>query len=95
MFSYNWSESNKTLTLKYTSDPSAPQRLNVNVKVIGSVDTYFDLQMDVQNAWDDTLEYVIFPSDLVFDEAKIEEALLPLLPGVLLEASFFLTPPDF
>jgi hypothetical protein len=88
-FSYSWSEVNKILTLDYTPDPAATQKVSVAVTITASAVTHFDLQIHVQNSWGHTLDRVIFPSDWVFLEADIEEALLPLLPGVILESTFF------
>jgi len=88
-FSYHWSEAKKILTLNYQPDPTSASKLTVAVTITASAQSYFDLQLNVQNSWGDTLERVLFPSDLVFREADIEEALLPILPGVILESSFF------
>jgi len=88
-FSYSWSEADKILTLEYTPDSTAAKRVTVAVTIAASAETYFNLRMRIQNSWGDILDRVIFPSDLVFREAEIEEALLPLLPGVILESTFF------
>ncbi|MDZ7292490.1 MAG: T9SS type A sorting domain-containing protein [candidate division KSB1 bacterium] len=88
-FSYTWSEANKILTLNYQPNLTAAKQLTVEATIIASAETYFDLQMQVQNNWGNTLDRVLFPSDLVFQESEIEEALLPLLPGVILEQPFF------
>jgi hypothetical protein len=88
-FNYNWSESQKILTLNYKPDSTAAQRLTVAITLTASANSYFDLQMRVQNNWGGTLERVLFPSDLAFREADVEEALLPILPGVILDLSFF------
>ncbi len=88
-FSYNWSETKKILTLDYTPDPAATQKATVAVTITASAAAYFDLRLHIRNNWGHTLDRVIFPSDLVFREAEIVEALLPLLPGVMLESSFF------
>ncbi len=88
-FSYSWSEADKILTLEYTPDPAAAKKVTVAVTIAASAETYFDLQMRIQNSWGDILDRVIFPSDLVFREAEIAEALLSLLPGVMLESTFF------
>jgi hypothetical protein len=47
------------------------------------------MQLQLQNNWGYVLDYVLFPSDLVFIESDIKEVLLPVLPGIVLEPAFF------
>jgi hypothetical protein len=47
------------------------------------------MQLSLQNRWGYELDDLIFPSDLVFIEDDIQEVLLPILPGVVLESDFF------
>lgn len=88
-FSYSWSAAANTLTLNYTPDPAASQKVTAQVVVIASEGPWFDMRLQVQNNWGHVLNYILFPSDLVFIEADIKEALLPILPGVVLEPVFF------
>ncbi len=88
-FSYAWTAATNTLTLSYTPDPAAAQRVTAQVVVTASQGRWFDMRLQVQNNWGETLDYVLFPSELVFTEAEIKEALLPVLPGVVLEPAFF------
>ena len=88
-FGYAWSASTHTLTLNYTPDPAASQQVTAQVVVAASEGTWFDMRLQIQNNWGYALDYVLFPSDLVFIEADIEEALLPILPGIVLEPAFF------
>jgi hypothetical protein len=88
-FGYTWSASTRTLTLNYTPDPAASQQVTAQVLVTASESPWFDMHLQLQNHWGHVLDYVLFPSDLVFLEADIEEALLPILPGIVLEPAFF------
>ncbi len=88
-FSYAWSPAAHTLTLTYTPDPAASQQVAAQVVVTASEEPWVDLRLELQNDWGYELEGVLFPSDLVFVEADIEEALLPILPGVVFEPAFF------
>ncbi len=88
-FSYQWNETAETLTLFYTPDSSTPQRVTAEVMITASPEAYFDLRLHLKNEWGYTLDYALFPSDLVFKEAEVETALLPILPGIVLESSFF------
>jgi hypothetical protein len=75
--------------LNYTPDPVASQRATAQVTVIPSDGSWFDVRLQLQNNWGYILEYVLFPCDLVFIEADIKEALLPILPGIVLDPPFF------
>jgi hypothetical protein len=88
-FSYTWDASKQTLIFDYTPDPAASQRVTAKVYVMASEDPAFDLLLKVQNNWGYVLDDVLFPSDTVFVESEIQEALLPILPGVVLEPAFF------
>jgi hypothetical protein len=88
-FSYAWSPATSTLALSYTPDPLASQQVTAQVAVTASEEPWFDMQLQLQNNWGYGLDWVLFPSDLVFSETDIQEALLPIIPGVILEPAFF------
>ena len=88
-FSYVWSEATQTLTLNYDPNPAASQQITAQVTTTASEDPYFDMRLRLQNNWGYVLDYIHLPSDLVFLEADVEEAILPILPGVVLEPAFF------
>jgi hypothetical protein len=88
-FSYSWSTLAQSLLLSYTPDPGAAQRVTAQVTVNVSENTWFDLRLQLQSNWGDVLDYVLFPSDLVFREADIQETYLPMLPGIVLNSAFF------
>ena len=88
-FTYSWSAATQTLTLNYDPNPISSQQVTALVKVVATDNAWFDMHLTLQNAWGYILEYVLFPSDLVFIEDDIQEALLPILPGVVLQPEFF------
>jgi hypothetical protein len=88
-FTYAWSATAQTLTLNYIPDPAASQRVTAQVTMTATEDSSLDLHLQIQNNWGYALDYVLFPSDLVFAEPDIQEALLPILPGVALGSAFF------
>jgi len=88
-FTYAWSASSHTLTLTYTPDPAGAQKVAAQVVVQASTGPWFDLRLQLQNNRGLVLDYVLFPCDTVFVEAEIQEALLPVLPGIILEPAFF------
>ena len=88
-FSYAWSDTTGALTLSYTPAPTATQALTVQVVITPSDEPWFDMCLALDNHWGYRLDGVLFPSDLVFAEADMREALLPILPGVVLGAKFF------
>lgn len=87
-FSYTWSAATRTLTFDYT-DTSSTQRMTAQVTVTVSENSWFDMQLQLQNDWGYVLDRVNFPSTLLFIESDIEEVLLPVLPGVVLKPTFF------
>jgi len=88
-FSYSWSATTKTLTLNYSPDPTATQKVTSQVVITVSDSQWFDMRLQIQSNWGSVLDYVLFPSDLVFRETDIEQVLLPYLPGVILKPQFF------
>jgi hypothetical protein len=88
-FSYTWSAATRTLTLDYAPDPAADQQVAARVLLRLSEDAWFDLHLELHNAWGHVAQAVHFPSDLVFAGADVEEALLPFLPGVVFNSTFF------
>ncbi|MFQ5484678.1 MAG: hypothetical protein ACE5DO_05005 [Desulfobacterales bacterium] len=80
-----------TLTsgIVYSIGSSNSTKVTASVEVQPYEDFYFDVSLTISHEFGVPLEYVIFPSDLVFKNNKIEEALLPVIPGVILERSFF------
>ncbi len=88
-FSYAWSASDSRLTLTYASQPGTSKKAAVTVTLTVSQQPWFDLQLTLKNDWGYTSGDIDFPAGLVFSRADLREALLPVLPGVVLEESFF------
>lgn len=89
-FSPRWISSSNTLVLSYLPDPNASEQVSVTVTITVSEQPYFDLQISVENGWGDTLQRVLFPYDLLFNEPKVEEAAIPAgLPGIAIKRGFF------
>ncbi|MCF6172164.1 MAG: DUF6259 domain-containing protein, partial [Bacteroidales bacterium] len=89
LFAYSWDAVSKELQLVYTPDNAATDKIAATVTVTFSSGNYFDLQMDMLNQRTVGIETIIFPSGLVFMENEIQDALLPVMPGLLLKSSFF------
>lgn len=88
-FSYTWSAATNSLSLLYTPAATSARGVAALVTITASVESWFDLQLRLQNHWGATLDYISFPSDLVFREAGIQAAYLPVLPGIVLKPAFF------
>jgi hypothetical protein len=88
-FSYAWQPATHTLSLFFDPDPAAPRRVRAQVQVRASDQPWLDMRLSVLNQWGLVLDRALFPSDLVFSESAIKEAILPILPGVSLDPSFF------
>jgi hypothetical protein len=86
-FSYTWAA--PTLTFDYSPDPTASRQVSAQVIVTGSEAPWFDMRLQLLNNWGSVLDEVLFPSEWVFVEEDIEEAVLPILPGIVLEPAFF------
>jgi hypothetical protein len=88
-FSYAWSATTNTLSLTYTSASPRTHGVAALITLTASEHSVFDLRLQLQSHWGSTLEYVSFPSDLVFREPTIQAAYLPVLPGIVLTPTFF------
>ena len=88
-FSYAWAADQNTLTLNYTPDAAAAQKVTAQVLLIASNEAWFDMRLRLDNNWGAPLDEIAFPADLVFAEADMKQALLPTMPGVVLESGFF------
>lgn len=88
-FSYAWSPIHKRLTLQYASDPAQTKRLMATVWLTVADEHSFEIQMSLQNQWGTSTDHVEFPASLLFKQDNIQEALLPIMPGIVLEQKFF------
>ncbi len=85
-FTYRWIPVLDGLLLNY-SQPDG--ELEAQVLLRAERDRSFSLKLFLRNGSSRVLDFVHFPSDLLFAEGQIESALLPVLPGVRLKPSFF------
>ena len=88
-FAYHWSVASHTLTFTYTPPPTERQALAVQVNIQATDEHAVDLQLQIENKGSGVIDGVRFPADLRFPEAEIQQALLPLLPGVVVTSAFF------
>jgi hypothetical protein len=88
-FSYAWSPSEHLLTLHYAPDPAAKSSVGVTVTLDAGSGKGFTLRLALQNNWGYAPYELKFPADLVFTRGEVQQALLPILPGIVLEKSFF------
>jgi hypothetical protein len=89
-FSYTWSETDKTLTFSYKSGITAQMGVGVDVIITASAENWMNMKMNLQvNNAADAIGYVHFPSELMFLNTDVIEALYPSMPGLLFKKSYF------
>lgn len=82
-FKYNWDEAAKKLTLDYTG------KVNVTVTVTGSDSNWLKMQAVATNKSGLNVAGLNFPHELQITSADVNDGLIPLMPGALLNSSFF------
>lgn len=82
-FKYTWDEANKKLTLDYVG------RLNVTVTITTSDSQWLKMQASATNKSGATITNFHFPNELRLTSADVQDGLLPLMPGALLNSTFF------
>ncbi len=87
-FTYAWLPGKHQLELRYGADPVANTGEAV-VVVSASSERWLGLQLRYDNVRGGRPELVRFPDGFTFQADKTTNALLPLLPGVMLEPGFF------
>ena len=88
-FSYRWSASTATLTMRYAGDPTADRYANA-VVTLTAHDTYFDLRLALENHRGATLAGVVFPADLFVSSTTVNAGYAPnYLPGIRFGHAFF------
>jgi len=95
-FYYVWSAETQALTLYYELDEGIKgikEPVQAQVEVRASEASWFEMQLELelqlQSLTGEVIEGVDFPADLLFDEVEIQQVILPMLPGVALNSSFF------
>lgn len=89
-FNYTWSETDKSLILRFPSGTTPQMGVSVDVSIIASSENWLDMKLTLQvNNTSDSIEYVHLPSELMFPNSNIEEALYPSMPGLLFNKLYF------
>lgn len=88
-FRYQWLPEQNELLLQYIPDPSAEKGVSVEVRVKPVGEAQFDLQLTLQNHQGYEVAEVRFPDGWMIQRESIREALLPIMPGVILNQGFF------
>ncbi len=88
-FQYAWDDDLNKLTMDYIPDPSSNNRLEVEITVTASDQNSLDFKASLVNNYGFNLEYFNLPADLILLQDEVEEALLPIIPGLILKKSFF------
>ncbi|MEM7535926.1 MAG: DUF6259 domain-containing protein [Chloroflexota bacterium] len=94
-FGYTWRPETSTLKLRYSGDTDLllfpGQRIDASITVTASTESYFDMQLTIENSWGVTMQNVLFPSDLLMQDNDVDAGYAPfVLPGVQFNHSFFL-----
>jgi len=88
-FSYEWSQSTKTLTMTYTAGAGSDRHVDAVVTLRASASS-FDLQISLTNHGPSVIQNVNFPVDLYGSTQTVEAGYAPnFLPGVKLGPGFF------
>lgn len=82
-FTYAWDEASATLTLTYAGD------VGVLVTVNASGDHGLKMQASVSNGTGANISDFQFPAQLKIGKADVQDSLLPMIPGVLVNSEFF------
>jgi hypothetical protein len=90
LFSYEWENNTKTLTMRYTQSLAESQKIPVTVTIQVSDESFFDMKMNAVNNSGNIINSIGFPYELLFQFEKDDKAALPYdYPGVMLESTFF------
>jgi hypothetical protein len=88
-FSYQWSQSTKTLTMTYTAGAGSDRHVDAVVTLRAAASS-FDLQISLTNHGPAVIQNVNFPVDLYGSTQTVEAGYAPnFLPGVKLGPGFF------
>lgn len=88
-FIWTWRPVDHRLTLQYRADPAHYPEVNVWVDITLSTESWFEIRLFLENKSGHVVERVLFPSDLMFRKAELQELLLPIMPGVVLKPGVF------
>jgi hypothetical protein len=88
-FIYKWDANTATLSFTYLPSVSSSRQLTASIVIQASENASLDMSIKISNYWNYPAELVRFPFPLALTESGINEALLPVTPGILLNAGFF------
>jgi hypothetical protein len=88
-FTYRWDAGTGTLTFSYRGIPVGVAEIDADVSIKTSEESWFEMQLHLNNRYGKTMKFAYFPYDLAFSVSEIEEVLYPALPGVIFKKSFF------
>ncbi len=86
-FKYKWNPENSLLTLYYPGDER--NRLDVTVKIGFSEGKFLKMDGEVINRGNAAVQSFALPFNLQVNTDIIDDAVIPLLPGVILDRAFF------
>lgn len=86
-FRYEWDSNADQLTLLYPA--SAENSLDVEVILSFSLEDWFKIEAQVSNEGRSSVQTFGFPYQLLTPRAQVKNALIPLMPGVILDRAFF------
>ena len=87
-FHFRWLPSESTLELRYELD-NGTYRTDVTVKARVTDSTWFDLTASVSHLSGPDIDWFSFPHSLAIDYSRAQQALVPTMPGALLNRKFF------
>jgi hypothetical protein len=87
-FSWAWDPGVPALTLLWRPADGA-SGLTARATVTPSAGNWLDMKLELSGSFSSRLDYILFPSDVLFSEAEVERVLLPILPGITLNRGFF------
>lgn len=89
-FSYTWDQDAHILKFFYISNLSALNTIDAEVSIRASSENWFEMQLHLTNKYGSIIKFAYFPNDMKFHNPEIEEALYPILPGLILKKSYFI-----
>ncbi len=88
-FIYKWDGDNSTLSFTYLPSVSSVRKLTATITIQAIDGPTLDMSIKISNYWTYPAEVVRFPFALTMTESGINQALMPVTPGILLNAGFF------
>lgn len=87
-FSYTWDQKTNSLKFYYTSNP-AGSGIDADITITVTEEHWFNMRLHLVNKAGKIIKLLYFPNEFMFANANISEALIPILPGMVLKNSYF------